>query len=148
MNIATVLLMSDFYHFSWYPFDTQTCNMILYADGNTGEFIELLDGGLEYLGPMDLTQYFIRSTKMIGDMDSGSINVIVVLGRRLLGLFIIYAKKYIKKGKFIHSFLGTVLTVYIPTLLLVCISYTTNFYKAFFFEAAVAVNLTCMLVSV
>ena len=41
---------------------------------------------------------------------------------------------------------GTVLTVYIPTLLLVCISYTTNFYKAFFFEAVVAVNLTCMLV--
>lgn len=38
------------------------------------------------------------------------------------------------------------LTVYIPTLLLVCISYTTNFYKAFFFEAVVAVNLTCMLV--
>ena len=43
--------------------------------------------------------------------------------------------------------LGTLLTVYIPTLLLVCISYTTNFYKPFFFEAAVAVNLTCMLVS-
>ena len=45
-----------------------------------------------------------------------------------------------------HLTPGTVLTVYIPTLLLVCISYTTNFYKAFFFEAVVAVNLTCMLV--
>ena len=48
-------------------------------------FIELHDDGLEYLGPMDLTQYFIRTTNMIKDKD-GSINVIVVLGRRLLGI--------------------------------------------------------------
>ena len=70
---------------SWYPFDTQTCIMKLMPDGNSGEFIELHDDGLEYLGPMDLTQYFIRTTNMVKDKD-GSINVIVVLGRRLLGI--------------------------------------------------------------
>ena len=74
------------YDMSWYPFDTQTCYMKLQPDGNSGEFIDLVDDGLEYLGPRDLTQYFIRSTKMIRDMDTGSINVMVVLGRRLLGL--------------------------------------------------------------
>ena len=42
--------------------------------------------------------------------------------------------------------LGTVLTVYLPTFLLICISYVTNFFKPYFFEAVVAVNLTCMLV--
>ena len=128
---------------SWYPFDTQTCIMKLMPDGNSGEFIELHDDGLEYLGPMDLTQYFIRTTNMIKDKD-GSINVIVVLGRRLLGI------KYNISNPTFHNHLpnlGTILTVYIPTLLLVCISYTTNYYKPFFFEAVVAVNLTCMLVS-
>lgn len=98
--------------------------MILSPDGNNGEFIDLHDDGLEYLGPMDLTQYFIRSTGT-SMSEEGSISVVVVLGRRLL---------------------GTLLTVYIPTLLLVTISYSTNFFKPFFFEAVVAVNLTCMLV--
>ena len=42
--------------------------------------------------------------------------------------------------------LGTLLTVYLPTFLLICISYVTNFFKPYFFEAVVAVNLTCMLV--
>ena len=60
--------------------------MILQPDGNSGEFIELVDDGLEYLGPRDLTQYFIRSTKMIREADTGSINIMVVLGRRLLGV--------------------------------------------------------------
>lgn len=112
------------FHIRWYPFDTQTCSMILSPDGNNGEFIDLHDDGLEYLGPMDLTQYFIRSTGT-SMSEEGSISVVVVLGRRLL---------------------GTLLTVYIPTLLLVTISYSTNFFKPFFFEAVVAVNLTCMLV--
>ena len=38
------------------------------------------------------------------------------------------------------------MTVYIPTLLLIVISYATNFFKPFFFEAIVGVNLTSMLV--
>ena len=38
------------------------------------------------------------------------------------------------------------MTVYLPTFLLIIISYITNFFKPFFFEAVVAVNLTCMLV--
>ena len=61
--------------------------MILEPDGNSGEFIEILDNGLEYLGPSDLTQYFIRTTG-ISRTDLGSIMVVVVLGRRLLGKYI------------------------------------------------------------
>ena len=49
----------------------------------------------------------------------------IVLGRRLL---------------------STILTVYVPTFLLNVISYATNFFKDFFFEAVVSVNLTTMLV--
>jgi hypothetical protein len=44
-----------------YPFDTQSCAMVLECEGNTGEFVELVPDTLKYLGPKDLTQYFIRS---------------------------------------------------------------------------------------
>ena len=56
----------------------------------------------------------------------GSVRVTIVLGRRLL---------------------GTILIVYIPTFLLIVIAHTTNYFKSFFFEAIVTVNLTVMLVT-
>ena len=40
------------------------------------------------------------------------------------------------------------MTTYIPTVLLFIISYFSNFFKPFFFEATVVVNLTVMLVLV
>ena len=48
----------------------------------------------------------------------------VTFGRRLLGIF---------------------LTIYFPTILLNVIGYATNFFKDFFFEAVITVNLTSML---
>ena len=47
---------------------------------------------------------------------------------------------------FTRRLLGTILTVYIPTLLLIIISHMTNYFKPFFFEAVVTVNLTVLLV--
>ena len=38
------------------------------------------------------------------------------------------------------------LTTYLPTFLLLGITYSTTFFKPFFFEAALTVNLTAMLV--
>ena len=72
------------YQLAWYPFDTQTCRMILEADGNS-EFVDLNVGAIEYSGPMDLTQYFVKSTSMI-KADNGTLDVVMVLGRRLFGL--------------------------------------------------------------
>ena len=43
-----------------YPFDTQLCTMLLEMEGNSGEFVKLVPESLAYLGPKDLTQYFIR----------------------------------------------------------------------------------------
>ena len=60
--------------------------MLINPDGNSGEFIELVDDGLQYLGPMDLTQYFIRSMTMDKIEEDGSVDVTLVLGRRLLGM--------------------------------------------------------------
>ena len=39
-----------------------------------------------------------------------------------------------------------VLISFLPSSLIILVSYTTNFYKDFFFEAAVTVNLTSLLV--
>ena len=58
--------------------------MIIQPDGNSGNFIVIVDGGLNYLGAMDLTQYFIRDTGTV-KQDDGSIKFNVILGRRLLG---------------------------------------------------------------
>ena len=38
------------------------------------------------------------------------------------------------------------LTTYLPSLLLLGITYATTFFKSFYFEAALTVNLTVMLV--
>merc|ERR1719317_87764 len=45
-----------------------------------------------------------------------------------------------------RQLLGTILTIFLPTVLLNLIDHATNFFKAFFFEAVVTVNLTAMLV--
>ena len=74
-----------------------------------------LPGGVEFTGPKELTQYFVKnfniqSTKV---KDKEAVVVSITLGRRLLGTF---------------------LTIFFPTILLNVIGYSTNYFKAFFFE--------------
>ena len=52
---------------------------------------------------------------------NNTVQVSVILGRRLLGNF---------------------MTIYMPTILLNIIGHSTNYFKPFFFEAVVTVNLT------
>ena len=42
--------------------------------------------------------------------------------------------------------INELLTTYLPTLLILIIVYSTNYFKEFFFEAVVSVNLTSLLV--
>ena len=42
--------------------------------------------------------------------------------------------------------LSQMLTIYLPSALIIVVVYSTNFLKQFFFEAIVSVNLTAMLV--
>ena len=59
-----------------------------------------------------------------GAPDQG-INMIIILQRRLI---------------------NEIMTTYLPTTLILIIVYATNFFKPFFFEAVVTVNLTSLLV--
>ena len=42
----------------------------------------------------------------------------------------------------LHKIQGTFMTIYMPTILLNIIGHSTNYFKPFFFEAVVTVNLT------
>ena len=112
------------YDMRWYPFDAQTCFMIMKLGGGTEKLVSLAPGVLEYLGPEELTQYYVQkysiSETTLRNANKG-LRTSITFGRRLL---------------------GTILTVYLPTVLLNVIGHATNFFKPFFFEAVVTVNLT------
>ena len=111
------------YDMRWYPFDAQTCFMVLKLGGGTEKLLSLTPGILEYLGPEELTQYYVKKYS-VGETrlkNAKGLSISITFGRRLL---------------------GTILTVYLPTVLLNVIGHATNFFKPFFFEAVVTVNLT------
>ena len=112
---------------AWYPFDTQTCHLDFVLDASAAAFVKLVNGSLDYWGPVELAQYFVRSRMMqeYTFRDRNGVRVMVVLGRRLL---------------------SNILTVYVPTVLLNTMGHITVYFKPFFFEAIITVNLTVMLV--
>jgi len=113
------------YDMLFYPFDTQSCSMLLTPSGNSAWQLELIPNNQTYSGDKELTQYFIRKSSMQLSEDNSTISVKVVLGRRLLGVF---------------------MTIYMPTILMNVVGHCTMYFKPFFFEAQVSVNLTVMLV--
>ena len=115
------------FQMQWYPFDSQTCYMEFMLEEEMNSFVDLYPGAEKYLGPKELTQYFVKNSSIepYQRMGKSGVRISVTPGRRLLGVF---------------------LTVYFPTILLNLIGHGTNFFKPFFFEAVVTVNLTCMLV--
>ena len=114
------------YQMQWYPFDQQTCTMELVLDGVLDNYAYLTPGVLNFTGKKELTQYFVKQYRIQQEMihTKGSVVISITFGRRLLGIF---------------------LTVFFPTILLNVIGYGTNFFKQFFFEAVITVNLTSML---
>ncbi len=112
-----------------YPFDTQVCSIVMAMKGNTGEFTKMLPGSFGYSGPIDLVQYFVKdytiSNVTLPAANQEAILVEMVFGRRVL---------------------STMLTIYLPMFVLCLVSFSTNYFKAFFFEAIVTVNLTALLV--
>ena len=115
------------YNMAWYPFDSQTCTLDYVLDATASVFVSLEMASLTYSGPVELTQYFVRQSvmKTYTTGDRQGVRVSVLLGRRLL---------------------SNVLTVYVPTVLLNIMGHITVYFKPFFFEAIITVNLTVMLV--
>ena len=115
------------FNMRFFPFDTQNCSIFLVMAGNSGKFIHLEIDQFNYLGPIDLTQYFVKATNSnFTRVEKGTIAVElkVIFGRRIL---------------------ATILTTYLPTIIICIVAFSTNYFKAFFFEAIVTVNLTALI---
>ena len=116
------------YNMAWYPFDSQKCGMNFVLGVASRSFVSLKAGNLDFVGPKELSQYFVRKWT-INEHSQGEkaegVRVDIVLGRRIL---------------------SNILTVYIPTILLNLMGHVTVYFKPFFFEAIITVNLTVMLV--
>ena len=107
--------------------------MELKSPGTQGTYVNLVRDQLKWLGKKEMSSYFLRGIEYTqekveeGNMfNMGSyVTCKITLGRRLLSVMT---------------------TVYLPTLLLNIIGHITHYFKPFFFESALAVNLTVMLV--
>ena len=112
------------FNMEMYPFDTQTCVIDLRVKEKDDNFIALTEGDLELQREEELMQYIIIKYEMKNKKSSNMI-ISVMLGRRTL---------------------SQILTIYLPSTIIIVVVYSTNFLKQFFFEAIVSVNLTAMLV--
>ena len=113
---------------AWYPFDTQKCSMNFVMDNGDQDLVDLSVGNLEYSGPLDLTQYYIKKKTFLERTDEKGMKIAFVdiyLGRRLLSM---------------------ILTVFAPTIILNIVGHSSNYFKEFFFEAVISLNVTVMLV--
>ena len=91
--------------------------------------VELEPDAIEMVSPTELTQYYIKTWSLEYNNPSipgAGIKMEIVFKRRLT---------------------NELLTTYLPSFLLLLISYATTFFKPFYFEAAVTVNLSVMLVT-
>ena len=90
--------------------------------------MSLLTRDLEYSGPLELTQYFIKKKVFLKRIDDKGVEILhvdIYLGRRLLSI---------------------ILTVFAPTVILNIVGHSSNYFKEFFFEAVISLNVTVMLV--
>ncbi|XP_023323855.1 uncharacterized protein LOC111697908 [Eurytemora carolleeae] len=117
------------YNFQWYPFDIQNCQLQLTMFGKSGDFSTLEAKILNFFGQRSSKEFVVESYFMRVSETRGKtvLKINVILGRNLMPI---------------------ALNTYLPSMLLVIISYVTVFFKPFFFEAIVTVNLTTLLVLV
>ena len=74
---------------------------------------------------VDMTLFIIKKWSLVADEENGGIKMTIVLKRKIM---------------------NEMMTTYLPSVLLILITYATTFFKPYFFEAALSVNLTTMLV--
>ena len=92
------------------------------------EMVSLIPDQILMKEKTELTMYFITQWAIVQTEPSNpdiGISMIVVMKRRIM---------------------NEMLTTYLPSILLMLITYSTTFFKPYFFEAALTVNLTTMLV--
>ena len=112
------------YLYHWYPFDTQVCPM-QFVDFNAGVNIHPTD--LQHNPNISLNRYTLSRIRMCKSTihDMKAIVAEVTLGRPII---------------------NNLLTVFVPTILLVIISFTSRFFAEEYIDMVIQVNLTILLV--
>ncbi len=123
------LNLSCHFDMATYPFDTQKCDIVLVMKGNSARFVDLVIDSVSYTGPTDLKRFYVEHVRMSNHT------------RGRAGL-----KHVSAEITFRRRLLSTVMTAYLPTVLLCAVCFSTNGFKPEYFEAAVTVNLTSLLV--
>ena len=108
----------------WYPFDTQMCNLQFYIKQN---YAKLHPEKFIYSGPMKLIEFDIKNYSICPTMINGKQGAVasIVFGRPLI---------------------SNILTVFIPTLILLVISHVANRFDQSYVDMVIGVNLTVLLV--
>ena len=108
----------------WFPFDTQVCRLKMVFDE---ERIVLVPTSVSYSGPKDLISHKVQMINMNSSYSNKGSGIVVnvVLVRPLL---------------------GTLLTVYLPTSMLLLLCQMVNIFSTFYMEMVIEVNLTLLLV--
>ena len=112
------------YQLQRYPFDTQVCTIEMAVSVMEKKTVTLRPEQMILKSPTELTQYVMTKWSLESD-SNGGVMMVVIFKRRIT---------------------NELLTTYLPSLLLILTTYATTFFKPFYFEAAVTVNLTTMLV--
>ena len=105
---------------------SQECFIDMDVDSLDQKTVRLFPEGLNMIQPKDMTLFTITSSVLQRASNSSTgIQMRITLKRKIM---------------------SEMMTTYFPSLLLMMITYATTFFKPFFFEAALSVNLTTMLV--
>ena len=112
------------YSLHWYPFDTQICYLDIKSSPDLRDLIQFVTDQFVYEGPLDLTEYSIKKINMTAEKKI-LLRIEIIIQRRLLSL---------------------ILTAFLPTLILNIIGHMSNYFKEFFFEGLMSLNVTVMLV--
>ena len=108
-NTYSIPFICEF-HMAVYPFDTQKCSLIFTADQAKSN-VSLKVKSVIYSGPVDLSQYFVKETVMSNfeiSAEMKGLKVDLIFGRRIL---------------------SSLLTTYLPTILICIVSFSTNYFK-------------------
>ena len=109
------------FNMATYPFDTQDCDAELEV-GKGHQFVELFAQDMEYVGEKNVMDYIITETK-----DYKKENKVVFkisLGRSLMSV---------------------ILTTMLPTIILLLVTLSTNYYNEQHFKTIIPVNLISLL---
>ena len=106
----------------------QTCSIEMAVDDLDMEAVRLLPKDMIMRETLDMTLFIITNWNLEYRNDSSpenGVKMTIVLKRKIM---------------------NEMMTTYLPSVLLMLITYATTFFKPYFFEAALSVNLTTMLV--